>query len=90
MKLVIEISLDGNDLEDSDLDRFVKEAKLAMGINIQVGRSISERTPDVIRHFAIHAEYFKAELFATYVSELDCTSNCATKEGNPCDCQPRG
>lgn len=93
MKLIVEIPLDGNDLDDSDFDRFIKESKKAGGVELRVMRSVSEKTPDIIREFTIGAEYFKAKLVdepaPKPVSELDCASNCASREVKPCDCQER-
>jgi hypothetical protein len=62
MTLVIRIPLDGNDLEQTDLEVLVEESKEALGINIEVGRSQSEEESHIIRQSSISAEYFTATI----------------------------
>jgi len=62
MKLHITIDLEGNDLEASDFEVFLREAKDANVINIEVARSVSEEESEVARVFGIGAEYFTVQV----------------------------
>lgn len=71
MELVIRIPLDGNDLEETDFQHFVREALDASGINLEVGRAIEEEGfQDVSRIYSISAEYFKADIELTLTEVL--------------------
>lgn len=66
-KLLIEIPLEGNDLEENDFDVFVKEATdysegFSPVISIEVGRPLSEEESHIARVFSIGGEYFKVTL----------------------------
>ena len=62
MKLVIEIPLEGNDVEEADFEALVGEAKEAMGISIEVGRPISEEESFIVRSMHVSAEHFTARI----------------------------
>lgn len=58
MRLIIEIPLEGNDLEEKDFDTFRVEAGKASSINLEVSRLISTKEPEVFRTHNLSVEYF--------------------------------
>jgi len=65
-KLHIVIDMESNDLEEIDFEVFLREAKLATAINVEVGRPVSGDTDTedshVARMFQISAENFTAQV----------------------------
>lgn len=61
-KLIIEMDIDSSDWEESDIKTFLKEAKNATGLEVMVGRSISEKQSDVVRMKTLSTEYFTARV----------------------------
>ena len=64
MKLVIEIDLDGNNLEKADFEKIVEESKRdsTTGISIEVGGPVSEEETHVARMCSLSAEYFTVRI----------------------------
>jgi hypothetical protein len=62
IKLIIEIELEANDLEEADFENFVREAKKAEALNMEVGRSLNEKHSHIVRMFQLSAENFTARL----------------------------
>ena len=61
-KLIIELDIDLSDWEDSDIKSFLREAKYATGINVEIGRPVSEKHSEVSRLFTLSTEYFKVNV----------------------------
>ena len=62
MKLLIAIHLDGNDLEEMDFETFLKEARDATAIHIEVGRPIEEAEGNVARMCMLSASNFVVQV----------------------------
>jgi hypothetical protein len=63
MKLIIEIPLESNDLEERDFEILVKESKNATGINIMVGRPLNyAASGGAMRTFELTAENFRSRI----------------------------
>lgn len=64
MKLILEIPLEGNDLSSEDIEVFLREAKSATGMNLDIGRPASGRAGDcgVARMFQLRVDKFKARI----------------------------
>ena len=61
MKLIITIPFEGNDLDEDAFRVFTREARLATGIEVAVGRAVKENS-DVGRIFRLPAEKFTFEV----------------------------
>lgn len=59
MKLVITIDVDSSDMEESDVDKLIKEStREGASVHVEIGSSLSEEEPDVIRYVSVGSEYF--------------------------------
>jgi hypothetical protein len=61
LKLIIEIPLEANDLQEEDFSTIVREAVDASGIHVMVGRPINDETM-VSRTFELSAENFSVRV----------------------------
>lgn len=61
MKLIIELDVNASDFSEQDAELFIREAEEATGINLEVGRPISEEL-EVFRQYSLSTEYFKVRL----------------------------
>ena len=62
MKLIIEIPLESNDLQEGDFSLFIKEAVDATWFNMEIGRPVSEEEQEVGRLFSVSGENFTARV----------------------------
>jgi hypothetical protein len=69
MRLVIEIDLDQNNLEEEDMKIFFHEAASASGIEITIGRPISEDESYITREFHLIADKFTTSLESVETTE---------------------
>lgn len=58
MKLIIEIDLDASDLQEGEVDDFLKESEEASSLRVEVGREIEEGS-SAMRIVDVASSYFK-------------------------------